>query len=189
MKVFLDMDGVLADLFNTVTQETHNKPYKSITSKEKEEATRIWTSKTESNNFFKRLGGVERFFANLPTFGDKTQAIIDATLLVAGSYRICSRPAGMDIEASKRGKLLWIKTHLSPQPVEAVFPQNKATYAINNDGSPNILVDDFPPYIKNWRDAGGIAIEIQTDSFDNAQDLLNVLQRKLKTEFDNQPFI
>ena len=183
MKIFLDMDGVIADLFGFVAQEIHQKPYKNLTLKEKTEAKKIWTTKSEATKFFKTHGGVQHFFANLPTFEDKTIAVINAIVSVAGEYNICSRPASIDRDESKKGKLLWIKRHLSPQPVEILFPQNKAVYAIDDDGSPNILVDDFPPYIKHWRDAGGVAIEMRTDSFRDARTLSAFLEKQLTDAF------
>ena len=142
-KVFLDMDGLLADLFEKVAQEIHHKHYKYLSVEEKNEAKRIWTDKEEATKFFDKQGSVEEFFANLPTFGDRTKQIIDTVMEFAGEYRICSHPAAKDREASKRGKIAWIKKHLSPAPVEMFFPQNKADYAVNEDGSPNILIDDF----------------------------------------------
>lgn len=178
-KIFLDMDGLLADLFDKVAQEIHHKPYKDLSVEEKNEAKRIWIDKDEATKFFDKQGGVEAFFAGLPTFGDKTTQIIDTVMEFAGEYRICSHPAAMDREASKRGKIAWIKKHLSPAPVEMFFPQNKADYAIDDNGSPNILIDDFPPYIKLWRDAGGIAIEMRTDNFDSAQEVKEFLEREL----------
>jgi hypothetical protein len=179
MKVFLDMDGVLANLFDKVAQEIHHKPYKNINAEEKAEAKKIWSNKKDAANFFNQLGGVEHFFATLPTFGDKTQAVVDTAIKVAGEYRICSHPASIDREASKKGKITWINKHLSPQPIEMFFPQNKADYAINQDGSPNILVDDFPPYINAWRNVGGIAIEMRTDNFNSARDVRTFLEKQL----------
>ena len=178
-RVFLDMDGLLADLFEKVAQEIHHKHYKDLSIEEKNEAKRIWTDKEEATKFFDKQGGIEAFFANLPTFGDRTKQIIDTVIEFAGEYRICSHPAAKDREASKRGKIAWIKKHLSPAPVEMFFPQNKADYVVNEDGSPNILVDDFTPYIKHWRDAGGIAIQMRTDNFESAQEAKEFLRNKL----------
>lgn len=179
MKLFLDMDGVLANLFDRVAQEIHNKPYKNITDEEKAKAKKIWSNKKQAAKFFDQLGGVEHFFATLPTFGDKTQAVVNTAIKIAGEYRICSHPASIDKEASKKGKIMWINEHLSPQPVEMFFPQNKADYATDEDGTPNILVDDFPPYINAWRNAGGIAIEMRTDNFDSAQEVKLFLEKQL----------
>ena len=181
MKVFLDMDGLLANLFDKVTQEIYNKPYRNITPEEKEKAKRIWSDKKKAAIFFNKLGGVESFFTNLPTFGDRTQAIIDVTVQIAGEYRICSHPASIDREASKRGKIEWIRKHLNPRPADMVFPQNKSIYARDSDGTSNILVDDFPPYIKSWRDAGGIAVEMRTDNFKNVTAVTSFLEKELTT--------
>lgn len=179
MKLFLDMDGVLANLFDKVAQEIHHKLYKNITSEEKKEAGKIWSNKKDAAKFFDQLGGVEHFFATLPTFGDRTHAVVNAAIKIVGEYRICSHPASMDREASKKGKITWISKHLRPQPVEMVFPQNKADYAIDKDGTPNILVDDFPPYINAWRNAGGIAIEMRTNNFNSAQEVKLFLEKQL----------
>ena len=186
MKLFLDMDGVLANLFDRVAQEIHNKPYKNITDEEKAEAKKIWSNKKDAAKFFDQLGGVEHFFATLPTFGDRTQAVVNAAIKIAGKYRICSHPASMDREASKKGKITWINKHLRPLPVEMFFPQNKADYAIDEDGTPNILVDDFPPYINAWRNAGGIAVEMRTDNFNNAREVELFLEKEL-TAAVNKP--
>ena len=181
MRVFLDMDGLLADLFNRVSKKTHNKPYKALTFKEKEEAKRIWTNKKEATCFFKTFDGVENFFATLPDFGNKTRAVINASIAFAGEYTICTCPAAIDKEASIKGKIKWIYKNLHPAPTEMLFPVNKSTYALNKDGTPNILIDDFPPYIQSWRNAGGIAIEMQTDAFENAVEV----DAFLKTTFNH----
>ena len=178
-KVFLDMDGLLADLFGKVAQEIYHKSYKELTEQEKNEAKRIWIDKEEATKFFDKQGGVEALFANLSTFGDRTKQIVDTVMEFAGEYRICSHPASKDREASKKGKIAWIEKHLSPAPVEMFFPQNKAVHAVNEDGSPNILVDDYPPYIKHWRDAGGIAVEMRTDDFKSAQEVKEFLEKNL----------
>jgi len=69
------------------------------------------------------------------------------------------------------------------------FPQSKATYAKNEDGTPNILIDDFPPYIRSWRDAGGIAIEMRADNFNSPEQVRAFLTKELNTakEHINKP--
>lgn len=111
------MDGLLADLFEKVAQEIHHKHYKDLSVEEKNEAKRIWTDKEEATKFFDKQGGIQRFFANLPTFGNRTKQIIDTVIEFAGEYRICSRPASEDREASKKGKIAWIEKHLNPAPI------------------------------------------------------------------------
>lgn len=179
MRIFLDMDGLLADLFSAVSFKLFNKQYNQLTPEEKTEAKKIWYDK---EHFVENFGEVETFFANLPPYGpngDYTNAIVSTVIEHFGEYRICSHPAGIDKEGCKKGKFHWIQTHLNPQPVEILFPQSKAIYATTN-GEPNILVDDFPPYIDAWRKAGGIAIEMRTDTFNSAEEVKSFLNKELE---------
>ena len=187
MKVFLDMDGLLADLFSAISFKLYRKQYKQLTPEEKTTAKKIWYDR---DHFIDNFGDVEEFFATLPLFGkngELTKEIINVVVKEFGGYNICSHPAGIDSKASENGKRIWIHKHLNPLPDEMYFPQSKAQYA-TTDGKPNILIDDFPPYIKAWRDAGGIAIEMRTDSFNNVQQVKNFLTTELnkaKEQTDN----
>ena len=178
-KLFLDMDGLLANLFDTVSHKLYNKSYKDITPEEKSSARKIWVDK---NEFVAHFGNVKDFFANLEPFGkngELTRAIINTAVEFAGEYNICSHPASIDSAASEAGKRIWLDKHLNPKPAKMYFPQNKAVYAKNSDGSPNILVDDFPPYIQAWRSNGGIAIEMRTDDFSTPEQIKTFLLQKL----------
>jgi len=179
IRIFSDLDGLLTDLFSAISLKLFNKHYRDITPEEKKEAKKIWYDRA---HFIKNFGNVEEFFATLPPFGkngDITNAIIDTIVQFDRNYSACSHPAGIDIQACKRGKITWIRTHLHPQPKEMLFPQNKAIYAMGEDGIPNVLIDDFPPYIKSWRDAGGIAIEMRTDSFNSPEEVRDYLTKEL----------
>lgn len=102
-----------------------------------------------------------------------------------GGYSICSCPAGIDMKASEAGKRIWIHKHLNPLPDEMSFVKNKSINAVNKEtGKPNVLIDDFPPYVKQWRDAGGIAIEMRTDSFNSANQVKEFLTKELKAAKD-----
>lgn len=185
LNCFVDMDGTIADLFGAISFRFFNKPYKQLTVEEKTEAKKIWYDR---EHFLDNFGDVEQFFANLPPFGKNgeiTNAIINTVVKFAGAYSICSHPASIDPEACKRGKIAWIKKHLLPQPSESYFPKNKAIYAIDSNGNPNILIDDFPPYLAAWRSAGGIAIEMRADGFNNASEVERYLTSKLN-EAKNQ---
>jgi hypothetical protein len=178
LRIFCDLDGLLASLFDAVSHKLFNKTYKQITPDEKQEAKKIWYDRS---HFVNNFGDVEEFFATLPPYGrngELTNAIVDTVVGFAGSYKICSHPAGIDPEACKRGKITWIKAHLHPQPKEMLFPQSKAIYA-TTDGKPDVLIDDFPPYIKAWRDAGGIAIEMRTDSYNSPEQVKAFLTKEL----------
>jgi hypothetical protein len=184
MKVYLDMDGLLANLFDTVALGMLGKHYKELTEEEKELTRQIWIDREgRAKEFFKRHGGVKNFFANLPLFGENgelTHAIIKTVINIAGSYSICSCPAGIDRAASEAGKREWIKKHLNPPPEEMRFITNKAEIAFNKEtGKPNILIDDFPKYIKAWEAARGEPIEMRTDEYSSAGEIEQYLTKKL----------
>jgi len=179
MRIFLDMDGLLADLFGAISTRFFNKPYNELTVEEKNQAKKIWYDR---EHFVDNFGNVEEFFANLKPFGrdgELTKAIIDTVVEEAGGYSICSHPASIDSKASEAGKRIWIHKTLNPLPDEMYFPQNKAEYALSEDGTPNILIDDFPPYIAAWRNKGGIAIEMRTDSFNSVEQVKSYITKEL----------
>jgi hypothetical protein len=178
-KVYLDMDGLIANLFDAVALKLFKLHYKDISVEQKAEAKKLWYDK---QHFVDNFGDVKEFFANLPLFGDNgelTKAIITTVVGFAGEYRICSHPAGIDAAACKQGKLDWIHAHLKPQPIETEFPQSKAVFAKQQDSTPNILIDDFPPYIESWQNAGGIAIHMRTDGFHSIKEVVDFLNENL----------
>jgi hypothetical protein len=181
MKVYLDMDGLLVNLFDTVAMGMIGKHYKNLTEQEKEKTRQIWRDREgAAKEFFDKLGGVEKFFADLPSFGSLTTAIIDTVVKEAGGYSICSCPAGIDRKGSEAGKRIWIHKHLNPLPDEMSFVTNKTVNAINKEtGKPNVLIDDFPPYVNKWRAAGGIAIEMRTDGFSSPEQVRDFLAKEL----------
>ena len=173
------MVGLLADLFGAIASRFFNKPYNELTVEEKNQAKKIWYDR---EHFVENFGDVEEFFANLKPFGENgelTKAIIDTVVKEVGGYNICSHPASIDSKASEAGKRIWIHKNLNPLPDEMHFPQNKAEYALSDDGSPNVLIDDFPLYIAAWRNIGGIAIEMRTDSFNSVEQVKSYITKEL----------
>jgi 5'(3')-deoxyribonucleotidase len=60
---------------------------------------------------------------------------------------------------SLEGKRLWLERNgLLPNIRELIFEHNKFEHALDENGEPNILIDDFMAKIGPWRDAGGIGI-------------------------------
>jgi hypothetical protein len=184
--VYLDMDGLLANLFDTVGHKFEGKPYHEARDKIKAHSEIIWTQK---DKFVEKFGCVETFFAELPLFGkdgEITYSIINTVIELFGEYRICSHPAIIDPEASERGKIRWINQHLSKcPPVECVFPENKADFA-KNGRVPNILIDDHTPLLKKWETGGGIGIKMRSDKFKNGAEAKAHLQRELSPYLPNR---
>jgi hypothetical protein len=58
-------------------------------------------------------------------------------------------------EASEEGKRIWVENNLVPSPKDEKYTGKKYIYAANEDGSPNLLIDDFEQYITPWRKPGG----------------------------------
>jgi hypothetical protein len=161
------MDGLLCDLFNYIGQKIYGKNYHDVTSEEKQEARKIWKDK---QMFYKTLGGVYNVFANLEPF-PTNDILIEAVINKFGSFYICSHPSDVDRKKCIEGKDAWIKKYIIPKYGKyfkgALYPQHKSIYAVNEDESSNVLIDDFQPYIDAWNDKGGIAIKLQSSRFDN----------------------
>jgi len=177
-KCYLDMDGLLANLFDYIGQKIYNKNYKDVTPEEKQKARSIWTNKQE---FYNSLGGSRDVFANLEPYSTN-DALIKKVIEKFGEFYICSHPSPIDTEDCIAGKKEWIQKHIVPKYGKyfkgAFFPKDKSEYALNEDSSPNVLIDDFPPYVDKWNSKGGVAIKLQSSLFND-----NSISQYLDTEF------
>lgn len=60
---------------------------------------------------------------------------------------------------SLEGKRLWLeKNGILPNIRELIFEHDKFEHALDENGEPNVLIDDFMAKIGPWREAGGIGI-------------------------------
>jgi 5'(3')-deoxyribonucleotidase len=79
---------------------------------------------------------------------------------------------------SLEGKELWLNENLGLDNIrELIFEHNKYEYALDEDGKPNILIDDFMAKIGPWRKAGGIGIH-HPDA--NVSETIDALKEELK---------
>ena len=154
-KIYLDMDGVLADFFHEYAKLAGVQPNKFG----KHDYRSIPPAKQDPT--LDKMIGTD-FFARLPKF-PTTDSLVKLVLEYVNSYAICSSPLRGDHKNSENYKRVWIKQHLNPQPAEIVITGQKERYAVNADGSPNILIDDRGSNIANWRAKGGIGIKYQAD--------------------------
>ena len=159
-RVYLDMDGVLADFFSEWSRLAGVKHYKDI------------------NNTEETLQLVREhptFWIDLPML-PHARALVKTVIEKYGEYRICSTPLAGD-ERSKPGKIAWIKKHLSDMPpAEIVLTHSKADHALGN-GVANILVDDYGVNINKWRAAGGIGIKYDDSAFDHVAKILGSIAK------------
>jgi hypothetical protein len=164
MEVYVDMDGVLADFFTeyaVLAGLPRGSSYRDIP-----------PAKTDPT--LNKMVGTD-FFARLPKF-PTADKLIQIVVDTAGGYNICSSPLRGDHEGSATYKKQWIEEHLDPQPDNIYIVSNKAKYAFNPSGLPNILIDDRGSNISAWEAAGGIGIKYQADE-DGLQVILDGLKR------------
>jgi hypothetical protein len=81
-----------------------------------------------------------------------------------------------DKAGSINGKREWLANHIKVVPDNIIFEHDKWKYAVQPDGTPNILIDDYGVNIRKWRESGGIAIKYQSD-----EDRLDKIINGLKT--------
>jgi 5'(3')-deoxyribonucleotidase len=166
--VYVDMDGVLADLFNHVGGLHDVEHYNKMTQDQ-------WET------FFKDSNAYE-LFKSLPAFSTANK-LLDIVKNFAGGYKILSSPLNFDKEGSIKGKKEWLAKHINVPADAWVFEHEKQIYA-NTNGVPNILIDDYGVNIRKWQAAGGIAIKYQADEdslkkvFDGLRDAKEILTNK-----------
>ena len=165
--VYVDMDGVLANFFAEWAKlagvTTGN--YKDIPPAKVDPTL----DKMVGTDFFNRL-------PKFPT-ADKLLQMVTA---MYGSYSILSSPLRGDHENSKAQKIKWIQRELAIQPDNIIVVGRKDSYAVQKDGTPNILIDDRGRNIQGWRDRGGFGVKYQAD-----EDPLSKVEQAL-TQFKGQ---
>jgi 5'(3')-deoxyribonucleotidase len=165
-EVYLDMDGVIADFFTEYAKlagVTHGN-YRDI-------------PPAKVDPTLDKMVGTD-FFARLPKF-PSADDLVNMIVQVYGHYHICSSPLRGDHEGSAKYKKIWIQQHLNPQPKNILITPNKAKYAKQADGTPNILIDDRGSNISSWEAAGGIGIKYQADE-DSLQKIVDGFSRAKK---------
>lgn len=175
-EVYLDMDGVVADFFTE---------YAKLAGIESGNYRDIPPAKTDPT--LNKMVGTD-FFNRLPKCPNADQ-VVAMVVKLYGHYHICSSPLRGDFENSEKWKRVWIKRNLNPQPVDIIITPNKAKYAKQADGTPNILIDDRGSNISAWEAAGGIGIKYQADedSLSKIVDGFTRARKILKGEEEHKP--
>lgn len=145
--LYLDMDGVQADLFHAVAKREQVDHWDDIPDQD-EAITRLSLEGPEA---------VYDLFRGLdPLPGG--QVIINWLHDNKIPFTVLSAPLRNEQEASIKAKKDWLDQYNIGTSSDAIFTKKKFNYAIT-DGHPNVLVDDFSYYLDSWRDAGGIAVK------------------------------
>jgi len=162
--VYVDMDGVLADLYNHAA-EIHDVDHYNEMTKDQWEA------------FFKDSDAYH-LFRDIQPFSTANQ-LLELVKKYAGGYRILSSPLNFDREGSIKGKREWLAKHIKIPADKIVFEHDKYKYAVQPNGTPNILIDDYGVNTRAWDSAGGIAVKYQAD-----EDTLDKVVQVLEKVFD-----
>ena len=162
-RVYLDMDGVLADFFGEWSRVSGVDHYKDIDNVEAK---------------LQLIREHPTFWTNLPMLPN-ARRLVALTMELFGEYYICSKPLEGD-PRSAPGKMAWIARNLGfAPPAGVVLTAHKSEYA-TDDGVPCILVDDYGMNVNGWRTAGGIGIKYDDHNFDHVANILRGMAKAFK---------
>ena len=152
-EIYVDMDGVLADFFTE-----WGKLMK---------VDNWWNIKDEHNidDALQKIRDTDNFWLDLPLTSN-AKNLLDLIKQVKGSYIILSSPLPGD-KNSEPHKREWIKKNLSFfPPKEVLIRHDKETFATQQDGTPNILIDDYGVNIQKWEAKGGVGFKHKDHKFE-----------------------
>jgi 5'(3')-deoxyribonucleotidase len=149
-EIYVDMDGVLADFFGDWAKLMGVDSFRDI---------------KDVNTALEKIRNTDDFWLNLPVT-DNAKSLLELIKKVKGEYSICSSPLPGD-KNSEPHKREWIKKNLAFfPPKEIIITQDKAKFATQPDGTPNILIDDYGVNIAKWEAAGGIGFKHKDHKFE-----------------------
>jgi 5'(3')-deoxyribonucleotidase len=141
MKVYIDLDGVCVQHDELLCKLLNLESYKDA---KKDDVAKLQLS--------------HRFFLNLPKTSIADE-LIKTVVRWFGSYNILTSPNHGCWFESAIDKLAWIKDELLIMPTDIIFSREKFNYAKGN-----LLIDDYGPNVKQWREHGGYAVKFKANS-------------------------
>ena len=167
-EIYVDMDGVLADFFGEWARLMKVDHFTKI---DKEH---------EIGDALQRIRDTDDFWLRLPML-PQARELLNLIKNVKGEYNICSTPL-QDDPNSEKHKRTWIEKNLSSFPPKNIYiTSDKPQYAINADGTPNILIDDFGRNVSQWEAAGGIGFKYKDHKFERtAKELQQHMKEPVK---------
>ena len=147
-KVYLDMDGVLADFDRGVEELCHMQALPQNGKRDPAKDDRMWESIREIGHFYGKLqlmpGAKEMFDRIYAQFGDKVEILTGIPKPERG------------ITTAGEDKTEWMKKYLSDRiRMNIVLRKEKKNYCT---GPESILIDDREGTILEWRKQGGTGI-------------------------------
>jgi hypothetical protein len=165
--LYVDMDGVLADFYGPFNKMAGVASWKDAS---KDTVSQVLKDITKQKDFWINLG----VLSDVPRLMSAISAIAD------GNYTILSKALAGDSRVVEQKKQWVNKLPIKPQKT-IIMPAtaDKGKYAVQADGTPNVLIDDFGYNIKSWRNAGGIGIHHSNGTINQTID-------QLKTAFSKK---
>ena len=188
--IYCDMDGVLVDfekgVVNKMNEElgSDNPKLPKLANKVIEELGRNYVtaddiakyspgkSKASVKYMYALVHDDEEFWANLPW--NKGGKRLWARIRNLNPMILTSPMDKRGKNESKLGKKRWVERNLGLPPERIIFAHSKWDYALDEDGQPNVLIDDFNTKVDPWNERGGIGI-LHT-SADNTIKILDTLK-------------
>ena len=163
-RVYVDMDGVIADFFSALAEFRKVNHWK-----DKGEIT-IDTS-------IKELQGTN-FFETLPVFPFAKKLVDLVKSYTGGDWYINTSPLRDDHKNSEYYKTKWLEKH-NFDPKDIIVTKRKESYAVDKKtGIPNILIDDRPKNLERWVARGGVGIRYQAN-----EDSLDLIKKGLEKAY------
>ena len=166
--LYVDMDGVLADFYGPFNKMAGVKHWSDA-------------DKTTISKVLRRIANSEDFWINLKVLPDVPKLMSSIADLFKGDYMVLSKAPGTEDSNAVIQKKQWIN-NLPLRPRDTIIMPatgNKGKYAVQRDGTRNILIDDFGVNIRKWTEAGGIGIQHKTGSVNTT---IQQLEKALSNE-------
>lgn len=163
-RVYVDMDGVIADFFTALAE------FRKVNH---------WKDKGEItlDTSIKELQGTN-FFETLPVFPFAKKLVDLVKSYTGGDWYINTSPLRDDHKNSEYYKTKWLEKH-NFDPKDIIVTKRKESYAVDKKtGIPNILIDDRPKNLERWVARGGVGIRYQAN-----EDSLDLIKKGLEKAY------
>ena len=163
-RVYVDMDGVIADFFSALAE------FRKVNH---------WKDKGEItlDTSIKELQGTN-FFETLPVFPFAKKLVDLVKSYTGGDWYINTSPLRDDHKNSEYYKTKWLEKH-NFDPKDIIVTKRKESYAVDKKtGIPNILIDDRPKNLERWVASGGVGIRYQAN-----EDSLDLIKKGLEKAY------
>ncbi len=158
MKIFFDMDGVLAD-FDKGIQELDGVEIVDQASRDEERTNRMWDAVKNKAHFYLNLDPIQEGLQLFQILYKECPNDVEI---------LSAQPAARrNILTAEQDKRDWCKKYLPKIPVNITYRREKKNYAKGN-----ILIDDYQSNVDAWEEAGGIGI-----LFTGKEDVLEKLRK------------